>query len=138
MAGVFTALRLRRNSSSLSSSSSASSSSFFQSSPNTYTSGVLFILTLLLLSLAAFAFILQWRGGLPDPRWSPDGAFPGFSRPVLSSSESEGILGRSRKLSFPYFRDWKIKFGSSDLLPKVRTKIFCFYMRFVQVTGFVL
>nr|GMD44741.1 glycosyltransferase-like At2g41451 [Ipomoea batatas] len=82
------------------------------SSPNTYasSSGVLFLLTLLSLSLAAFAFILQWRGGLPDLRC------PG---PVLSSSEPQGILGRSRKLSFPYYRDWKIKFGSSDLLPKI-------------------
>nr|GMD39831.1 glycosyltransferase-like At2g41451 [Ipomoea batatas] len=141
MAGVFTAMRLRRNHSSFSSSSS-SPSSLVHSSPNTYasSSGVLFLLTLLSLSLAAFAFILQWRGGSPDLRC------PG---PVLSSSEPQGILGRSRKLSFPYYRDWKIKFGSSDLLPKIcittstsaeleQTLPWIFYHKVMGITTFFM
>nr|GMD48005.1 glycosyltransferase-like KOBITO 1 [Ipomoea batatas] len=88
----------------------------------------------------AFAFILQWRGGLPDLRC------PG---PVLSSSASEGVLGRSRKLSFPYFRDWKIKFGSSDLLPKIcittstsagleQTLPWIFYHKVMGITTFFM
>nr|GMD42983.1 glycosyltransferase-like At2g41451 [Ipomoea batatas] len=95
---------------------------------------------MLSLSLAAFAFILQWRGGLPDLRC------PG---PVLSSSASEGVLGRSRKLSFPYFRDWKIKFGSSDLLPKIcittstsagleQTLPWIFYHKVMGITTFFM
>ncbi|XP_019186645.1 PREDICTED: glycosyltransferase-like At2g41451 [Ipomoea nil] len=142
MAGVFTALRPRRKKSSFSSPSSSLSSSFFQSSPNTYaSSGVLFLLTLLSLSLAAFAFTLQRRSGLPDLR-CPGGR-------VLSSPDPEGILGRSRKLSFPYFRDWKIKFGSSDLLPKIcittstsagleQTLPWIFYHKVIGITTFFM
>ncbi|MCI32246.1 glycosyltransferase-like, partial [Trifolium medium] len=45
-------------------------------------SRLLVLLTVLPLTLAAFAFILQWRGGVTDPvtRWSPDqNLFPGMS-----------------------------------------------------------
>ncbi|CAI9099767.1 OLC1v1036631C1 [Oldenlandia corymbosa var. corymbosa] len=97
---------------------SSSSSHLIPSSPH---SGLLLLLTLLSLSLAAFAFVLQWRGGLPDPtsrdptELDPFG-FPGLepSGPVKSSSSSVDcgdILGRSSVPSFPYYRDWNFSFG---------------------------
>ncbi|CAH9068765.1 unnamed protein product [Cuscuta epithymum] len=118
-------LLLRRTSS----SSFHESSSTHKYAPNNF----IHLLTLMSLSLAAFAFILQWLGGLLDPvtRFSSYGnePWPGFSRPVMSSPASSGfeeILGESKKRqSFPYFRDWKVKFGSDDdedLLPKLGLK----------------
>ncbi|KAK4378022.1 hypothetical protein RND71_004318 [Anisodus tanguticus] len=109
MAGLFTTLRPTTTSSSTSSS-------------------LLYLLTVLSLSLAAFAFVLQWRGGLPDPnirRLVPEDdpdefrVMGGSSKPVRYSSGCEDILGQSRTLSFPYYRlrDWKFNFGS-DLKPK--------------------
>lgn len=106
-----------------------------------FTSRLLFLLTLLPLTLAAFAFVLQWRGGgvgvgdgflIADPvaRWSPDHhQFPGMDidsslLPVTTtvrSSSSDGctdILGRSNSPSFHYFKDWKFDYGV-DLKPKV-------------------
>ncbi|KAJ6870435.1 hypothetical protein NC652_036165 [Populus alba x Populus x berolinensis] len=78
---------------------------------------------------AAFAFLLQWRGGLTDPitRWSPDHhEFPGMestSGSIKDTVRNSGsgctdLLGQSHSLSFPYFRDWKFGFGS-DLKPKI-------------------
>lgn len=106
---------------------SASSSSLSQSSQHAFTSRLLLLLTLLPLTLACFAFILQWRGGLNDPvtRWSPDRhEFPGMTNhisvePVHSShSDCSSVLGQSRTPAFPYFGDWKLDHGS-DLRPKV-------------------
>jgi hypothetical protein len=122
MAGLH-GLRPNSSSSSFPSSSSSSSSSSFSQS---ITSRLLFLLTLLSFTLACFAFILQWRGGLNDPitRWSPDHhEFPGMavsgSGPSHSSrSDCVDLLGQSRSPAFPYFRDWKFEFGS-DLKPKV-------------------
>ena len=74
MAGLYSSSR--PTSSSSSSSSFASSSSF-----QTFASRLLLVLTVPPLTLAAFAFVLQWRGGLNDPvtRWSPDRhEFPGM------------------------------------------------------------
>ncbi|KAE9455914.1 hypothetical protein C3L33_12190, partial [Rhododendron williamsianum] len=96
------------------------------SSSSSFTSRLLLMLTILPLTLAAFAFVLQWRGGLTDPttRWSPDPLFPGMdpSGTVPSSaaaaSDCVDLLGRSRSASFPYYRDWKFSYGS-DLRPKV-------------------
>lgn len=99
------------------------------SSANVFTSRLLLLLTLLPLTLAAFAFLLQWRGGLTDPitRWSPDHhEFPGMestSGSIKDTVRNSGsgctdLLGQSHSLSFPYFRDWKFGFGS-DLKPKV-------------------
>ncbi|KAL1312476.1 hypothetical protein HN51_039084 [Arachis hypogaea] len=113
-----------------SSSSSASSSS---------SSRLLLLLTVLPLTLASFAFVLQWRGGVTDPlsRWSPDQPdFPGMSSDAdgganshpagtshLQSASSDCatiLLGHSSNNhpSFPYFRDWKLDY-SSDLRPKI-------------------
>ncbi|XP_010264117.1 PREDICTED: glycosyltransferase-like At2g41451 [Nelumbo nucifera] len=101
------------------------------SSNQNFTSRILFLLTVLPLTLAAFAFILQWRGGLNDPttRWSPDNhQFPGMgsspptnlahSLSSTSSSDCAELLGRSASPSFPYYRDWKFNFGA-DLKPKI-------------------
>lgn len=105
-------------------SSSSSSSSSFQ----TFASRLLLLLTILPLTLAVFAFVLQWRGGLNDPvtRWSPDHhEFPGMDSAlggplVQASSHSDcvDLLGRTHSPSFPYFRDWKFDYAS-DLRPKV-------------------
>ncbi|KAG5552526.1 hypothetical protein RHGRI_010566 [Rhododendron griersonianum] len=129
-------------------SSSSSSSSF--------TSRLLLMLTILPLTLAAFAFVLQWRGGLTDPttRWSPDPLFPGMdpSGTVPSSaaaaSDCVDLLGRSRSASFPYYRDWKFSYGS-DLRPKLcittstsagleQTLPWLFYHKVIGVTNFFL
>ncbi|KAF9664638.1 hypothetical protein SADUNF_Sadunf16G0039100 [Salix dunnii] len=99
------------------------------SSAQLFTSRLLLLLTLLPLTLAAFAFLLQWRGGLTDPttRWSPDHhEFPGMesiSGSIKDTIRNSGsgctdLLGQSHSLSFPYFRDWKFGFGS-DLKPKI-------------------
>ncbi|BBG96473.1 elongation defective 1 protein / ELD1 protein, partial [Prunus dulcis] len=94
-----------------------------------FTSKVLLLLTLLPLSLAALAFILQWRGGIPDPttRWSPPGShhlFPGMdasplSSAVVHSTPSDCLsLGRSASPSFPYYQNWKFD-SVSNLRPKI-------------------
>ncbi|KAF8376715.1 hypothetical protein HHK36_031617 [Tetracentron sinense] len=97
------------------------------SSHHSFTSRLLFLLLLLPLTLAVFAFVLQWRGGLNDPTtlWSLDNKkFPGMgSSPPKnlarsSNSDCSQILGRSSSPSFPYFRDWKFNYDS-DLKPKI-------------------
>ncbi|XP_052170495.1 glycosyltransferase-like At2g41451 [Diospyros lotus] len=93
------------------------------SSSQGFISRLLLLLTVLLLSLAAFAFVLQWRGGFDDPttRWAPDRTeFPGMgsSGSVHSSSDCRDLLGRSRSPSFPYYKDWTFRYGS-DLRPKL-------------------
>ncbi|XP_077218231.1 glycosyltransferase-like protein [Tasmannia lanceolata] len=105
-----------------------------QPSHQTFTSKLLLLLTLLPLTLAAFAFILQWRGGLNDPssRWPSDNhQFPGMGNSPLStqshsssssssssSSDCLEILGRSSSPSFPYYKGWKFDFNS-DLHPRI-------------------
>ncbi|XWS74730.1 hypothetical protein CRYUN_Cryun01aG0022800 [Craigia yunnanensis] len=114
----------------LSSSSSASSS-------QSLLSKLLLLLTILPLSLAALAFILQWRGGgVSDPtiatssatsRWAPRAShhevFPGmetFSRLSPKSHASPDCinLARSSSPSFPYYGDWKFGF-EANLNPKI-------------------
>ncbi|CAI9102891.1 OLC1v1001258C1 [Oldenlandia corymbosa var. corymbosa] len=107
--------------------SSASATASF----NSFISKLLLLLTLLPLTLALFAFILQWRGGgVDDPisRWSPEEShkFPGMDSSPLAtvgahssqSSDCSSILGNSNRLSFPYYRDWKFNF-QADLKPKI-------------------
>ncbi|XVE69526.1 hypothetical protein DITRI_Ditri09bG0159100 [Diplodiscus trichospermus] len=119
-----------RSSPLLSSSASASSSQSFLYK-------LLLLLTILPLSLAALAFVLQWRGGgVSDPtiatssassRWAPSGShhevFPGMetfsSLSPKSHSSSDCInLGRSSSPSFPYYGDWKFGF-EANLKPKI-------------------
>ncbi|KAI3968253.1 hypothetical protein MKX01_018556 [Papaver californicum] len=99
------------------------------SSNQIFASRLLFILTALPLILAAFAFILQWRGGLnsdPTTRWSIDNhEFPGMGGSSApsdhlshSSSDCSLLLGHSSSPSFPYYRDWKFDY-QSDLKPKI-------------------
>ncbi|XP_022935382.1 glycosyltransferase-like At2g41451 [Cucurbita moschata] len=103
------------------------SSSTSPSSSHILSSRLLFLLTLLPLTLACFAFLLQWRGGLNDPvtRWSPDQhQFPGMSStaPSIPSHSSRSdcvdLLGRSHSPAFSYYRDWKFDYGT-DLKPKI-------------------
>ncbi|GMJ02342.1 KOBITO, ABA INSENSITIVE 8, ELONGATION DEFECTIVE 1 [Hibiscus trionum] len=84
---------------------------------------LLLLLTLLPLTLAFFAFILQWRGGFTDPiPFSPHPFhFPRMDRPGSHSrsvSDCVNLLGQSRSPAFPYFKDWNFDFGS-DLRPKI-------------------
>ncbi|KAF5202174.1 Glycosyltransferase-like [Thalictrum thalictroides] len=124
-----------------------------------FASRLLLLLTALPLTLAIFAFFLQWRGGLnndPTTRWSPDKfEFPGMGsigsssppRSHSSSSDCSELLGRS-SISFPYFRDWKFNFNT-DLKPKIcittstsagleQILPWIFYHKVVGVTTFFL
>lgn len=128
------------------------SSSSSSSSSNSFVSRLLLLLTLLPVSLACLAFVLQWRGGgLADPAsasiassTSVPGSvgsdlnhevFPGMEtvssvspKAHQSSSSDCSNLARSSSPSFPYYGDWK--FGvDSNLKPKVyiiRYKVLCF------------
>ncbi|XP_004493445.1 glycosyltransferase-like At2g41451 [Cicer arietinum] len=94
------------------------------SSHRTTSSRLLLLLTVLPLTLAAFAFLLQWRGGLTDPltRWSPDqNPFPGMSgpnnlqqQPHRPPSDCTNLMPHSYSPSFPYFRDWKLDYSSGN------------------------
>ncbi|XP_030519650.2 glycosyltransferase-like At2g41451 [Rhodamnia argentea] len=133
-----------------------------QSSHQAFASRLLLLLTALPLTLACFAFVLQWRGGLNDPvtRWSTDRLeFPGMDGAggsnVPSSRASRGdgsdcadVLGRSRTASFPYYRDWKFDLGS-DLRPQIcittstsagleQTLPWLFYHKVIGVSTFFL
>ncbi|XP_072979097.1 glycosyltransferase-like At2g41451 [Typha angustifolia] len=107
----------------------ASASSF-----STLAAKILLLLTILPLALAAFAFVLQWRGGLNDPAssWPTDTQkFPGMDNSPIgsssffstsssssSSSDCSEILGRSSSPSFPFYRGWSFEFDS-DPRPKI-------------------
>lgn len=117
MAGLYASLRPQPPSSS-------------SSSQQSFLSKVLLLLTILPLSLAVFAFFLQWRGGgVDDPisRWSPEEShkFPGMdSSPLATVSHSSqssdcSVLAHANTPSFPYYKDWKFKIHL-DLKPKVR------------------
>ncbi|KAK8570779.1 hypothetical protein V6N13_103183 [Hibiscus sabdariffa] len=122
--------------------SSSSSSSSQQSFP----SRLLLILTVLPLTLAFFAFVLQWCGGLTDPitRWSPEpfhfsgmnnpgsGSDSGLNRP--SSSGCVDLSGRSKSPAFPYSRDWKFDVGS-DLTPKEKLNLSEFQICIISSTS---
>ncbi|XWS07573.1 hypothetical protein CRYUN_Cryun41cG0000500 [Craigia yunnanensis] len=115
----------------------SSSSTTSASSSQSFLSKLLLLLTFLPLSLAALAFVLQWRGGgVSDPtiatssaisRWAPRGShheiFPGMetfsSLSPKSHSSSDCINhGRSSSPSFPYYGDWKFGF-EANLKPKI-------------------
>ncbi|KAL0714645.1 hypothetical protein Bca4012_021624 [Brassica carinata] len=142
-------------------SSSKPSPSSTPSSPSSSFSRLLLLVTLLPLSLACFAFVLQWRGGLDDPvtHWSSQDRpeFPGMSsstsekqRSLPSNSDSGcvDLLGQSRAPSFPYFRDWSFDY-QSDLKPKIcittstsagleQTLPWLFYHKVIGVSTFYL
>ncbi|KHF99735.1 Dephospho-CoA kinase [Gossypium arboreum] len=147
------------------SATAASSSS--SSSSQSFVSKLLLLLTLLPLSLAALAFVLQWRGGgVSDPtiatsaaysRWAPRGShheiFPGMetfsSLSPKSHSSSDCInLGRTSSHSLPYYGDWKFGF-EANLRPKIcittstsagleQILPWMFYHRVLGVTNFFL
>lgn len=97
------------------------------------TSYPVLLLTLLPLTLAAFALVLQWRGGFNDSislSSSDHRELPGMdtTNSSISSSKSFGckeLSGRSHYPSFPYYRNWKFNF-QSDLRPKVSFDSFFF------------
>ncbi|CAF1935921.1 unnamed protein product [Brassica oleracea var. botrytis] len=118
------------------------SSSSSSSPTNSFITRLLLLLTLLPVSLACLAFILQWRGGgLADPASAsvisstsvPGGGnsdlnhevFPGMEtvssvspKAHQSSSSDCSNLARSSSPSFPYYGDWN--FGvDSNLKPKI-------------------
>ncbi|CAL1411747.1 unnamed protein product [Linum trigynum] len=110
------------------------------SSAQSLASKLILLLTVLPLSLAALAFILQWKGDggglLTDPasataRWAPQGShnnhevFPGMEASAASllspkphQSSDCFSLAKSGSPSFPYFRDWKFDF-EANLRPKI-------------------
>ncbi|CAI8596069.1 unnamed protein product [Vicia faba] len=126
---------------------------------HSFTSKILLLLTLLPVSLATIAFILQWRGGITDPSTllSPHGShnFPGMESSLLSplphsSSRSSDCLnlGRSSSPSFPYYHNWKLDFSDS-LTPKICVTTstsagleqilpWMFYHKVIGVTNFFL
>lgn len=114
------------------------------SSSQSFTAKLILLLTILPLSLAALAFVLQWRGGVTDPttRWAPPGSnqlFPGMETSPVSAvahaSASDCVnLGRSSSSSFPYYHDWKFDYGF-NLRPKV---LFLCLLEFIVFTGFDL
>jgi len=90
---------------------------------------LLLLLTVLPLTLATLAFVLQWRGGgVDDPtaRWPPH-AFPGMAEPArpslaLPSSDCSDVLAGFSGPSFPYLRGWSFPTDSGaglGLQPKV-------------------
>ncbi|XP_042473690.1 glycosyltransferase-like At2g41451 [Zingiber officinale] len=100
-----------------------------------FPSRLLLFLTALPMTLAALAFVLQWRGGVDDPasRWLVADAqgFPGTDNSPRSSSGSStpsvvarfssdcaDILSSNSSPSFPYYRGWKFDFDK-DLEPKI-------------------
>nr|CAB3500018.1 unnamed protein product [Digitaria exilis] len=84
---------------------------------------LLVLLTVLPLTLAAAAFVLQWRGGgVDDPtaRWPPH-AFPGMAEPTrvsLPSSDCTDVLAGSSVPSFPYLHNWSFP-SDKGASPKV-------------------
>ncbi|KAL2926215.1 Glycosyltransferase-like KOBITO 1 [Bienertia sinuspersici] len=98
------------------------------SSNHSFTSKVLLLLTLLPFTLAAFAFVLQWRGGVTDPSTrysSEEHKFPGMdSSPPTTTTTSHvsrsdcGPLLSRHSPTFPYYRDWKFHY-QIDLKPKI-------------------
>lgn len=128
------------------------------SSSNSFASKILLLLTLLPVSLAAIAFILQWRGGITDPTTlaSPGGShhyFPGMEPSPLNhvsqSSHSDCVnLARANSPSFPYYHNWKLDFSAS-LTPKICVTTstsagleqilpWMFYHKVIGVTNFFL
>ncbi|ESQ49216.1 hypothetical protein EUTSA_v10020488mg [Eutrema salsugineum] len=118
---------------------SASSSSSSSSPSHSFISRLLLLLTLLPVSLACLAFILQWRGGgLADPASASVGSstsvpggsdlnhevFPGMetvssvSPKAHQSSSDCSNLAQSSSPSFPYYGDWKFGVDTS-LKPKI-------------------
>ncbi|KAK1268553.1 hypothetical protein QJS04_geneDACA017095 [Acorus gramineus] len=129
MAGLYAPIRAT------SSSSTSTSTSSTSNQGGTFASRLLLLLTVLPLTLAAFAFVLQWRGGLEDPesRWPTNHqSFPGMENSprsdetqvvasdlVAQSSPSDcaELLGHRSSPAFPYVRGWSFDF-ESDLRPK--------------------
>ncbi|KAG9158417.1 hypothetical protein Leryth_013153 [Lithospermum erythrorhizon] len=101
--------------------------------PSSSATKLVLLLTLLPLTLALFAFSLQWRGGEldddPSSMWSShDEELSTFSRmdhetmmnmeTHHSNSDCSHILGHGSAPSFPYFKDLKFNYDK-DFEPKI-------------------
>ncbi|CAL0310610.1 unnamed protein product [Lupinus luteus] len=130
------------------------------SSSSSY-SRLLLLLTILPLTLASLAFILQWRGGFTDDsitHWSPNHSqFPGMSLSLSQNSKQQShsnsdcsspLLPNTHSPSFPYFRNSLFQFDS-NLKPKVcittstsagleQTLPWIFYHKVIGVSNFLL
>ncbi|XP_010505925.2 PREDICTED: glycosyltransferase-like At2g41451 [Camelina sativa] len=128
----------------------------YSSKPPSSSSRLFLLITFLPLSLACFAFLLQWRGGINDSvtQWFEDNyKFPGMvtvfeERTFPSDSSCVSLLGQSRTQSFPYLRDWKLP-HKPDLKPKIcittstsagleQTLPWIFYHKVIGVSNFYL
>ena len=144
---VTTTMPLPNNHHHLYASLRSSTSSSSSSSSHSFISKILLLLTLLPVSLAAIAFILQWRGGVTDPTTlsSTGGShhyFPGMEPSPLShlshsQSRSDCVnLGRTNSPSFPYYHNWKLDFGAS-LTPKVPSVLQFFTSPFICFSNLI-
>ncbi|EFH56190.1 predicted protein [Arabidopsis lyrata subsp. lyrata] len=125
-------------------------------SSDSASSRILLLITFLPLSLACFAFLLQWRSGINDSvtQWFDDNyPFPGMAtvsekRSLRSDPSCVSLLGQSRTQSFPYLRDWKLD-HKPDLKPKIcittstsagleQTLPWIFYHKVIGVSTFYL
>lgn len=124
---------------------------------NALASKILLLLTALPLTLALFAFVLQWRGGLNDPvgRWAGDGSkFPGMGTDSPSNghsvtgSDCSDRLAQSATPTFPYYRGWTFEFAA-DTRPKIcittstsagldQILPWIYYHKVIGVTNFLL
>uniref|UniRef100_A0A7C9A091 Glycosyltransferase family 92 protein n=1 Tax=Opuntia streptacantha TaxID=393608 RepID=A0A7C9A091_OPUST len=122
---------------------------------------LLLLLTLLPLSLALFAFFLQWQGGTSDPvtRFSLENShfpgllgssYPGRDKASSSNGCNSNVLGQSSSPVFPYFRGWQFNYyNHSNLRPKVcittstsagleQILPWIFYHKVIGITNFFL
>ncbi|XP_071687389.1 glycosyltransferase-like At2g41451 [Rutidosis leptorrhynchoides] len=140
MAGLYSSIKLSPSSSSLSQSSQV------------FTPRILFLLSLLL-SLTAFAFIVQRHGKIGDQlyRWPSLNRleYMGMNTTTThTSSNCIETLGQSQSISFPYFREWNFSY-KSDVKPKIcitsstsagleQILPWIFYHKVIGATSFIL
>ncbi|KAF8088362.1 hypothetical protein N665_0544s0012 [Sinapis alba] len=127
----------------------SSSKPTMSSSSSSSSSWLFLLVTLLPLSLACFAFLLQWPEGINN--WFTDNnPFPGMTTISKKRSDSGcvSLLGQSHATSFPYLKDLKLD-HKSDLKPKIcittstsagleQTLPWIFYHKVIGVSTFYL
>ncbi|KAJ0259390.1 hypothetical protein HA466_0057510 [Hirschfeldia incana] len=118
-------------------------------SSSSSSSWLFLLLTLLTISLACFAFLLQWPGGINE--WfTDDHPFSGMA-PVSKKRSDSGcvsLLGQSHATSFPYLKDLNLD-HKKDLKPRIcittstsagleQTLPWIFYHKVIGVSTFYL
>lgn len=120
-------------------------SSFPPPPPSLYQSRLLLLLTAISFSMAAFAFVLQWHGELPDwiSRLPPSHhELLGLeARRVPASSSSSGCadtLGQSHMPSFPYYRNLEFPletgYGTDHITRECSFSFYLFWLSCVLVS----